>query len=249
MKRPSVTLVELVVVVGVIGLLLGILLPSLYRARKEAKRIVCLSNQRQIGLGVHTYANDYVGRFPIAQYFDAAHLAFVAWDTITYASDPDDAQPGLIWEYTSGNAVQQCPSYDGPSMATGDPYTGYNYNTSYVGRGENEGPYRGMGEAPATIADVRFPGRAALIGDGGWASGANKFMRAPLDTGVAEGTVHAGAQAYRHAGRTTVVYVDGHGRSTNDRFRKPGAHPFSESLIDWPNNGFLSEDDRAYAHR
>jgi len=219
------------------------------QARSQAKGLVCLSNERQIALAVHAYTEDSGGAFPIAQYFDRAHLAFVAWDTITYASTSGAARPGLIWQYAKGKEVQQCPVYAGPSMTTGDPYTGYNYNTTYVGRGESEGTYGTMGQAPAVAGHVRFPGKAALIGDGGWALGTNKFMRAPLDVGVAEATVHAGAQAYRHGDRTNIAYIDGHASATGDRFRKPGAHPYSESLLGWPNNGFLSPDDSAYAHR
>ena len=239
----------MIVVIAIVALLVSILLPSLSSARAQAKRISCASNQRQIGLAMHAYTHDYNGRFPIAQYFDAAHSAFVAWDTITHAEARGQAQPGLIWEYTTGNDVQQCPSYTGPSMTSGDPYTGYNYNTTYIGRGEHEGKYRGMGEAPANVSAVRFACRAALVGDGGWTLGANKFMRAPLDAGVSEGTVHAGAQAYRHLDRTNLLFVDGHSASISRRFRKPGAQPFNESLLAWPKNAFLSEDDTAYAHR
>ncbi|MHC4696316.1 MAG: type II secretion system protein [Planctomycetota bacterium] len=243
------TLLEVLVVIGIMAALAAMLLPSLSEARSQAKGVVCLSNERQIAFAVHGYTEDYGGVFPIAQYFDAARFAFVAWDTITYVNAPQQAQAGLIWEYTKGNEVQQCPAYTGPSMTTGDPYTGYNYNTTYIGRGHGEGEYRTMGDAPAVVGHVRFPSQAALIGDGGWASGANKFMRAPLDSGVAEATAHAGAQAYRHGDRTGVVYIDGHAVSTGSRFRKPDANPYSELLLDWPKNGFLSEDDSAYAHR
>lgn len=245
----AMTLLEVIVVIGMISLLAAMLVPGLSGARSQAKSVVCLSNERQIAFAILAYTDDYGGVFPIAQYFDAAHKAFVSWDTITYASAPDDARPGLIWEYAKGNDVQQCPGYTGPSMTTGDPYTGYNYNTTYLGRGQNEGRYRDMGESPAVTGHVRFASQAAMVGDGGWASGANKFMRAPLDSGAAEATVHAGAQAYRHHGHTNVAFIDGHASSTSNPSRKPGAYPYSESLLDWPKNGFLSEDDSAYAHR
>lgn len=247
--RGAFSIVELLITVAIVTLLLAVLLPSLSHARQGARRAVCLSNQRQIALAMHAYAADADDRFPIAQYFDAARLANVAWDTVTLPGTPPRVEPGLIWQYTSGGAVQQCPSYEGPSMTAADPYTGYNYNTTYIGRGQGEGPYLGMGEAPARVADVRRPTLAALIGDGGWLSGANKFMRSPLDAGVAEGTVHAGGQAYRHLDATNVLFADGHGQARSERFRKPGALPYNEKLLDYPNNGFLSEDDSAYARR
>lgn len=52
------TLVELLVVISIIALLLAILLPGLNKARETAKAVVCLVNQRQIGLGFATYASD-----------------------------------------------------------------------------------------------------------------------------------------------------------------------------------------------
>ncbi len=60
------TLVELLTVVSIIALLLGLLLPSLAGVRNAAKRVVCQSNLRQIGLGVVTYGNDHAGTAPRA---------------------------------------------------------------------------------------------------------------------------------------------------------------------------------------
>jgi prepilin-type N-terminal cleavage/methylation domain-containing protein len=69
--RPAFTLIELLVVIAVIALLLAILLPGLQRARHSAMRIVCLSNLKQIGVGMHAYANSNNELLP--DNFDPAH--------------------------------------------------------------------------------------------------------------------------------------------------------------------------------
>lgn len=72
MKRPlkAFSLVELLVVISIIAMLLAILLPSLGRARRQGKRVVCLSNVRQMHIAAITYSQSYDGYFPIAQYSD-----------------------------------------------------------------------------------------------------------------------------------------------------------------------------------
>lgn len=61
LKKPlnGFTLIELLVVISIIALLVAILVPSLSQAREQAKRVVCLSNLRQIGVGIQIYTQTY----------------------------------------------------------------------------------------------------------------------------------------------------------------------------------------------
>jgi prepilin-type N-terminal cleavage/methylation domain-containing protein/prepilin-type processing-associated H-X9-DG protein len=64
-KKAGFTLVELLVVIGIIAVLISILLPSLNKARTAAKSLQCLSNLKNIGSGLIMYANDNKGMMPV----------------------------------------------------------------------------------------------------------------------------------------------------------------------------------------
>lgn len=74
-KVRGFTLVELLVVIGIIALLISILLPSLARARQSAVNIQCMSNLRSVGQGLLLYANDHKGKLP----FSASGLWLDIW--------------------------------------------------------------------------------------------------------------------------------------------------------------------------
>jgi prepilin-type processing-associated H-X9-DG protein/prepilin-type N-terminal cleavage/methylation domain-containing protein len=250
--RPLIsgfTLVELLVVIGIIAMLIGILLPALSRARETSKRVVCLSNLRQMAVAAQTYANNFKGFYPFAywQTYSGTTTFTYCWDFTTISSPgvPDQVVLGLLWENSGNQKIQQCPSFDGSANWYEDPYTGYNYNTSYIGHSQDEDEAEDPIPVPAKPSQVRNAAQVALFGDGQYVAGADKFMRAPFpnpgDSNFSGR--YSGTQGFRHQKMTNVAFCDGHADSLRNCYttNSDGAANVA------PGTGFLSPDNSAYA--
>lgn len=253
-KPLAFTLIELLVVIATIALLLGLLLPSLNMARQQTRKTVCLSNLRQMAMAAQTYAATYDEHYPLAYYREEINEVthhfmwdFTSWKQWTDSGSIEHVGPGLLWMGQTIEKVQQCPAFSGANNAMGDPYTGYNYNTSYIGLDD-------ILSNSAKTGDVRQPTRTALFGDGQYNDGANKYMRAPFshpgDTLLPDSARHAGVQGYRHQGQTNVAFCDGHVASWKEIHTE--TDPAAKALLDDYNAksdgqiGFLTSDNRIY---
>ena len=252
MRKRAFTLIELLVVIAITSMLTAILLPSLSKAREQSKRISCLSNLRQMVVAAQVYTQTFDGYYPIAQYGEMTSGKYVlyVWDfTTIFEPGKQSVVPGLLWQGQMIEKIQQCPSFKGSANWQMDLYTGYNYNTSYIGHGQGESIV-----VPAMAVAVKRPSRCALFGDGQWKDGANKFMRAPWPnpSDAAFSSRWAGAQGYRHNGKTNVAWGDGHASSQKELYTNVKSAQ-QKDLIEKYNKskprskfGFLSPDNSAY---
>lgn len=236
-NHPSgFTLIELLVVIAIISILVSLLLPALGRARETALSIQCLNNLRQCGLAAQDYTMSHNGFFPPAygnEVVDGNKVIF-SWDFQRVRRNGVlVTEPGKLWEHGMVAKVQQCPSYKGESNSQGDPYTGYNYNTSYLGNPMD----------PTQTGQVKRPAACAIFGDGEYYGGANKYMRAPdrSPAEIAEGfsAASAGTQGFRHSENTNVAFVDGHAQSLSACYDPHQSETGNKT-------GFLSEDNSLY---
>jgi prepilin-type processing-associated H-X9-DG protein len=249
---PAMTIVELMVALATLALLLGLLLPALSGVQAAGRRTVCTSNLRQMAIAAQGYALEY-GFFPPAlRYENDGDVTQVAWDWVT-TLDGRLVSPGALWSYADDpGKVQQCPSHHGQTNFKGDPHTGYNYNTTFVGGEGAVGSWGWENFRPGVrYSACRRTARVAVFGDGGWAGGTNKFMRAPMNQVESDlDLVYAGGQAFRHQKSTNVAYMDGHVGTVNTPSEGLLATPrLLRDTMDYPRNGFLSQDDRAYDPR
>ncbi len=148
--RKGFTLIELLVVIAIIAILAAILFPVFAKAREKARQASCLSNIKQLGLGMAMYVTDYDAVFPpihnqnltIGQFYVSTGVAsglFLSWED-------------LMYPYTKSNQLMICPSgsYEGGG---GLPHS-YTYNY-----------YFGAWSYPVHESDVVQPASKGLLGE------------------------------------------------------------------------------------
>lgn len=205
------TLVEMLVVTGVIGVLAGLLLPAVTRARSCAGRARCVQNVRQLGVAAQLYWDDHAGN-AFAERTVRTNGGWAYW--FGWLADGAESQRafdparGALWPYLGANGVSACPALDTrvphfKGKARGAS-SGYGYNLHL---GPRNGP-------PVNMGQIAHPSDLAVFAD---CAQVNDFL-APasadhpmleefyyFDTNALSATVH-----FRHRGRAAAGFADGH---------------------------------------
>jgi hypothetical protein len=174
-SRAGFTLLDVLVSIFVIAILIGLLLPKISHVHESARRVVCQSNVRQVGIGVMSYANDYRGFLPPSVFLPQPPNRGSAtpqnMDTLRTAT-PMSGWDGLGYLYSLGYTntpkVFYCPSHKGEkpfarfapvfTMTEGEILSNYHFR--------GEGPTGRVGGIPTTNLDRIDPAQSSLVADG-----------------------------------------------------------------------------------
>ncbi len=134
-RNRAFTLVELLVVIGIIAILMSLLLPALGAARNAANKAKCMSNLRSIGQGILLYAGDNAGAYPASYiYFgmkinngtpasqtpDQAQNGYLHWSAFLFKGGlPENINP---FKSTFGWEMFQCPSMENGGLPPTNTY-------------------------------------------------------------------------------------------------------------------------------
>ena len=121
MKRAAFTLIELLVVVAIVGLLAGILVPSLSKARGQTRRIVCAAHLRQVGVAMMSYLQESRDRMPYISYMPSVDPAPLTTEEPIYLAD-------VLEKHFKGQTdVLQCPDDKPGATDRAAPNTGLSF--------------------------------------------------------------------------------------------------------------------------
>jgi prepilin-type N-terminal cleavage/methylation domain-containing protein/prepilin-type processing-associated H-X9-DG protein len=218
------TLIELLVVIAIITLLAAILFPVFARARGNARRASCMSNLKQIGLGLMMYTQDYDETYPNQHYINSSG----ALSTLSgpYSSDHyQDNTEIVLYPYIKSTQLWLCPSQEGstnflwPYLFPTETVPVVYYYTDYVINSYILDQRLGMypiptdfSPMPVKLAAISDPSGIVAVADG---NGANYSYGIPIVyssnavTGnpLTPNTVVLGTP---HLGGSNMLYADGH---------------------------------------
>jgi len=218
--KNGFTLIELLVVIAIIAILAAILFPVFAQAREKARQITCTSNQKEIGIAILQYVQDYDETIPPSNYNDVATGSPDTWmniiDAYVKAGYPNHA----VATGSQIASVFTCPDYQATAVtANATPAHSYVANANIMppwitGTGETAAT-----NPPLTIAALHAPASVVLIGEaaGGsriftWGDDVDTAPVIPGQTAAVFGSTQAIylRARLRHNGGSNYLFADGH---------------------------------------
>ena len=199
-NHAGFTLIELLVVIAIIAILAAILFPAFARARENARRTACMSNLKQIGLGLMQYTQDYDEKMPMqaaAQINDyASPTAAMSWQ-------------GVLQPYVKSWQLFRCPS-----AKPFTPGVGINPNSdsSYFGNGVLLLRITGGQVVPLSLAAV--PEASSVIWVQEYINRDSPSYLRPVWTSATTTFYYWSSDAYSnsHFDGGNLLFVDGHAK-------------------------------------
>jgi prepilin-type N-terminal cleavage/methylation domain-containing protein/prepilin-type processing-associated H-X9-DG protein len=200
--KTGFTLIELLVVIAIIAILAAILFPVFARAREKARQTSCLSNVKQLVLGVTMYAQDYDETL-VSQGYDVDASGGLNAGDYTWRS--------AILPYVKNGQIFQCPSKRMTTTFNGGMDYGFN-----GGYGVNAVHWASGVPTPppgCALGDVQYPASCIFIGEtDGSEAFANDGANVHKDAGGSDWKTAATGASYRHNGGENFGFIDGHAK-------------------------------------